>query len=99
MAFAIWFPEFAFITYPLRFIYETHLKRTSKGRNREDLLQTMIDAKPTGENVSSAKKFTAIDDDEIVGNVYVFLEAGFETTNTTLAYLAHILVNLTKHLI
>ena len=142
LGFAMWFPEFSFITYPLRLVTATiydvvlgsaHaylysacrqiLQERRKGGTRKDLLQAMIDAKMNRDDVSStrgaaltvssdmsapdgptplqengastqtSKKYTIMNDDEIVGNAFVFLEAGYETTSTTLAYLSHILVN------
>ena len=91
-------------------------RRKEVDTDRRDLLQALIDARITSDNVSakvstatsdevniisndqnakekSSTKSRKLNDYEIIGNAVVALVAGYETTSTTLAFIAHQLVN------
>lgn len=61
-----------------------------------DMLQLMLDAAENREGLvdgpSGKKKNVLLTDDEIIGNAYVFLLAGYETTATALAFIFYLLV-------
>ncbi|KAI1283230.1 Cytochrome P450 3A24 [Halotydeus destructor] len=83
------------ITYiPREFIYsvcnQLLAARRKSSETHADLLQALIEA---GDDNKASSKKLVLSDNEIIANSFLFLEAGFETTSTTLAYVAHVLVN------
>ncbi|CAF4079320.1 unnamed protein product [Rotaria sp. Silwood2] len=71
-------------------------KLHSDEQKRVDLLQLMIDAKVSDEkdkleNIEEDTEQKILHSDEIVGNILIFMIAGYETTSTTLAYCTYIL--------
>lgn len=121
-----WLRDFAEMPSPVTFVHNfcraiVQARRQNPGAQHQDLLQQMINAKTSFEDIKQTsgstltataneeaaiemspkenpssrgdKKWRTMTDDEIIGNTFVFLEAGYDTTSTALAFTAHILVN------
>ncbi|KAI1283231.1 Cytochrome P450 3A24 [Halotydeus destructor] len=62
--------------------------RRKSDKQHADLLQNLIDA-----SSDEGSKKMVLSDNEIIANSFIFLEAGYETTSTTLTFITHVLVN------
>ncbi|XP_061536129.1 cytochrome P450 3A40-like isoform X2 [Phycodurus eques] len=86
--------EFSFFpTSVFDFFYSSLQKikstRESSGRgNRVDFLQLMIDSQKNDKSVEADKK-KGLNDHEILSQAMIFIFAGYETTSSSLGFLAH----------
>nr|XP_008121931.1 PREDICTED: cytochrome P450 3A6 isoform X2 [Anolis carolinensis] len=60
-------------------------------KDRVDFLQLMVDSQISGEILDDSKSYKALNDKEILTQAIIFVFAGYETTSSTLSYMAYCL--------
>ncbi|KAK7103406.1 cytochrome P450 3A21-like [Littorina saxatilis] len=81
--------QFGFIVHTIRTAIEERKRETEKGR--VDILQLMVDAEASEEDVLANPNEKRLSTEEIVAQGIVLFFAGYETTATTLQYLSYVL--------
>ncbi|XP_067316647.1 cytochrome P450 3A9-like [Anolis sagrei] len=60
-------------------------------KDRVDFLQLMVDSQISGDIIDDSKSYKALNDKEILTQAVIFVFAGYETTSSTLSYMAYLL--------